>query len=66
MKTLEYPLPALTLNFEQCNKIMKVVKKGLLKKSRVSTSIPNDALYGPEDEGGINYLISISHRDYYI
>ena len=29
------------------------MKKGLLNKSRVSTSIPNDALYGPEDEGGM-------------
>ena len=32
---------------------MKVVKTGLLNKSRVSTSIPNDALYSPEDEGGM-------------
>ena len=51
MKTLEYSLPALTLSFERCNKITKVVKKGLLNKSRVSTYIPNDSLYGPEDEG---------------
>ena len=50
---LEYPLPVLTLSFDECNKIMKIVKQGLLNKARISTSMPNSALYGPKAEGGL-------------
>ena len=53
MKSLEYPLPALTLTFEECNKIMKIVKQGLLNSLRVSVSIPSASLYGPKSEGGL-------------
>ena len=53
LKSLEYPLPALALSFDKCNKIMKIVKQGLLNKSRISTSMPNSALYGPKAEGGL-------------
>ena len=53
MKTLEYPLPALTLSYDECNKLMKVVKKGLLAKARIRKPIPSNALYGPVSEGGL-------------
>ena len=51
MKSLEYPLPALTLTYDECNKIMKIVKQGLLNSLRVSVSIPSASLYGPKSEG---------------
>ena len=54
MKTLEYPLPALTLDYDECNKLMQIVKTGLLAKARISRSFPSDALYGPSSEGGLN------------
>ena len=53
MKSLEYPLPALTLTFDECNRIMKIVKQGLLNSLRVSVSIPSASLYGPKSEGGL-------------
>ena len=54
MKTLEYPLPALNMYFDECNKLMKIVKQGLLAKARISKSRPSSALYGPIAEGGLN------------
>ena len=58
MKSLEYSLPALTLSYKECNRIMKIVKQGLLNSSRVSISIPSSVVYGPKDEGGfqLNHL----------
>ena len=53
MKSLEFPLPTLTMTYDECNKIMKIVKQGLLNKSRVSISIPSSALYGSAKEGGL-------------
>ena len=53
MKSLKYQLPALILSFDDCNKIMKNVKQGLLNSSHISISIPFSALYGPKDEGGL-------------
>ena len=45
MKSLEFPLPALTMTYDECNRIMKIVtKQGLLNKSRVSVLIPSSAL----------------------
>ena len=54
MKSLEYPLPALTLTYKECNKIMTIVKKGLFNASRICTAMPNDVVYGPVEEGGLN------------
>ena len=53
MKSLEYPLPALTLSREQCDKIMKIVKSSLLPKSHISKNFPNAILYGIKNEGGL-------------
>ena len=53
LKSLEYPLPALTLTREQCNKIMGIVKEGLLPKAHLSKNFPHAALYGPKEEGGL-------------
>ena len=58
MKALEYSLPALTLSYTECNKIMKFIKQGLLNSSRVSISIPSSVVHGPKSEGGfqLNHL----------
>ena len=53
MKSLQYPLPALTISREQCNKIMNIIKKGLLPKSQISKNIPHAVLFGPKEEGGL-------------
>ena len=53
MKPLEYPLPALTLSYKQCNKLMKTIKQGLLTKATISRSISSSALYGPVSKGGL-------------
>ena len=54
MKSLEYPLPALTLTYKECNKIMSIIKKGLFNSSRISTAMPNDIVYGSVQDGGLN------------
>ena len=53
LKSLEYPLPALTLTFAQCKRVMSIIKKGLLNSSRICTSIPNCVLQGPVADGGL-------------
>ena len=53
MKSLEYPLPALTLSQDQCNKIMGIIKDGLLSSSSISRNIPSPTLYGPKEDGGL-------------
>ena len=53
LKSLKYPLPALTLSYDECNKIMAVLKKGLLNSSRICTSTPKSILHGPIEDGGL-------------
>lgn len=52
MKTLEYPLPALTLQYKECHQVMSIVRKGLLNSSRISVSMPNEVIFGPKEDGG--------------
>ena len=52
MKSLEYSLPALTLSEDQCNKLMGIVKEGLMPKAQLK-NMPNAALYSPREEGGL-------------
>ena len=58
MKTLEYPLLALTLQYKECHQVMAIVCKGLLDSSRISISMPNEVIFGPKDDGGfqLNHL----------
>ena len=53
MKTLEYPLVALTLSEEDCNKIMKPVKTATLAKTSINRNYPSAILYRPKKEGGL-------------
>ena len=53
MKTLEYPLPALTLTEKECDKIMRHVLSASLNKTSISRNFPRKAVYGPLEEGGL-------------
>ena len=53
MKSLQYPLPALTLSKTQCRKIQNIVINAGLPKSGICRNYPRAALFGPKDEGGL-------------
>ena len=53
LKTLQYPLPALTLSNEECTKIMTPILHTSLPKIRVCRNFPRDVVYGPKEEGGL-------------
>ena len=55
MKTLSYPLPALTLTESECTKIMKPVLDAGLAKTHVSRHFPLDVVYGPKNEKGLGF-----------
>ena len=66
MKSIEYPLPALTLFQTECKKIMAPALQAGLNASHISRTFPRDVLYGDKKEGGfgvpdIYYLQGISH-----
>ena len=52
MKTLEYPLVALTLTEKECDHIMAPILDGALPKAGICRNIPRAVLYGdPEHQG---------------
>ena len=53
MKSLEYPLPALTLTEKECQKIMAPVLEVTLPKSRVCRTYPRAVVYGPKGTLGL-------------
>ena len=53
LKSLEYPLPALTLTEKECNKLMRPILSVSLPKSSISQNYPRKVLYGPINEGGL-------------
>ena len=55
MKSIEYPLPALTLSEDECKKIMMPIKKATLAKTSLNRTYPLALLYGPKDEGGLGF-----------
>ena len=55
MRTLSYPLPALTLTEAECTKIMKPILDAILAKTRVSRNFPHAVLYGPKHEKGMGF-----------
>ena len=66
MRTLSYPLPALTLTLKECNRIMKPVLDAGLAKTHVCRNFPHAVIYGPKKEKGLgipNLFISqgLSH-----
>ena len=53
MKTIQYPLPALTLTKEECKHITAPILEAGLPKSAVCRNYPRAVLYGPKKEGGM-------------
>ena len=53
VKTLEYPLVALTLTEEECNYIMTPILEGGLPRSRIFRNIPWVILYGDKYHQGL-------------
>ena len=53
MKSLQYPLPALSLSKKQCRKIQNIVINAGLPKSGTCRNYPRAALFGPTEEGGL-------------
>jgi hypothetical protein len=54
MRSLLYPLPALTLTEKECNHIMAPVLEAGLQSSAICKNYPRAATYGPKDESGLN------------
>ena len=46
-KSIEYPLPALTMTYKECAYIMAPAKEGGLSKSRICQKLPLEAVHGP-------------------
>ena len=55
MKTIKYPLLALTLTKEECahDIIAPVLVPGLLKSASICRNYPQIVLYGPKEGGGM-------------
>lgn len=54
MKSLTYPLPALTLTRKECTTIMKPVLQSGLNAVHTSRNYPRDLVYGNTKESGLN------------
>ena len=61
MKSISYPLPALTLTEKQCQFIMAPALKAGLNASHICRSFPRNVLYGSKKEGGFG-LPDIYHE----
>jgi hypothetical protein len=53
IKSLEYPLTALTLSEKQCKTIMAPILAVALPKTKVSRTFPRDVVYGPKSLMGL-------------
>lgn len=52
-KSLQYPLPALTLTKQECTSIMVPVLQSSLPKTSTCRNLPRAAVYAPKEEGGL-------------
>ena len=52
-KKLEYPLPALTLTRDECDKLMSPLLQQTLSFSGVCRTIPKEVRHGPVNRGGL-------------
>jgi hypothetical protein len=55
MKSIEYPLLALTLTEKECDFIMAPLLEASLTKSHIQQNFPRDVVYGPTSEKGLGY-----------
>jgi hypothetical protein len=53
MKSIQYPMKALTLSEPECREIMKPILQAGLQKSSLCKNYPRDAVFGSIDEAGI-------------
>ena len=53
MKSLQYPMKALTLSKDECKNIMKPILQAGLQKSSLCSKYPRDVVFGAQDEAGI-------------
>ena len=58
MKTLEYPMEAISLNKSQWDHIMKPILKTTLPRAGVVRTFPRDILYAPSDFTGMGLMPS--------
>ncbi len=54
LKSLEYPLPALTLSEQDCTSIMWPLLRNFLPKAGVNRTMKRDVVYGPLESQGLN------------
>jgi hypothetical protein len=55
LKSLLYPLAALTLTEKECNHIIAPVLESGLQNSSICKNFPRAVAYGPRDEGGLQF-----------
>ena len=53
MKSIEYPLPALTLSEEECEKIMWILLQAFLPKLGINRYMKRDVVYGGKSQQGL-------------
>ena len=53
MKSIQYPMKALTLSDDECKHIMQPILQAGLQKSSLCKNYPRDAVFGSMDEAGI-------------
>ena len=53
MKSLQYPLKALTLSKAECDSIMQPILQAGLNNASISRNYPRDVAFGSTDEGGL-------------
>ena len=53
MKSLQYPLKALTLSRTECDSIMQPILQAGLNNASISRNYPRDVVFGSVDEGGL-------------
>jgi hypothetical protein len=54
LKTLQYPLPTLTLTEKECNRIIHPVLDAGLNKVAICKTFPKAVIHGPQEEGSVN------------
>ena len=55
MKSLEYPLAALSLTQAECNKLVRPIFNAALPQSKICRNFPHALIYGTKDVLGFNF-----------
>lgn len=54
LKTIEYPMEAISLNYQQWHSIMKPLIQAAVPKAGLTSTFPHNILYGPFNQLGLN------------